>query len=229
MNGWAYAAVVVLLLVGAAANLFFAGGAYFVFHHSHQHHATGTTSIILKSPILVAGPSIEMSLPAGINLTSAYVNVDGGNWWYETADSGHLHLLIAASRISLRQQEISDDYFQRVMRIVEESGGDQITSMGTITDSPVGVYPGRQGTYDIRAMDGSTQRAAALLARRESDDLLVILYGDYAVKNQIDRTAEQMFGSIRPRPTPQSYDVHSAKISPPSQARAFLRFEDEII
>ncbi len=229
MNGWGYAASVVLLLVGAIANLLFAGGVFFAFHRSHQNHSIVTTSIIFKSQILISGPSVEMSLPAGIRLTSAYVNADGGNWWYETDDSVHLHLLIAASKISVRQQAISDDYFQRVLRIVEESDGNQITSMGAIEVAPAGQYSSRQGTFDTRDMDGSTKHAAALLARREGDDLLVVLYGDYEVKDQVDRAAEEMFGSLLPMPTPQSYDVHSAMNSPKILAHAFLRFEDEII
>ncbi len=213
LNGWAYASIAVLLMFLAGVTVAMAGVAFFLIHHSHGSAATASTAIVVRGPTFISGPSIEMALPAGSDLTSATVNTEGGNWWYDNADSGHVHLLIAASRIGNRQPNVTDSYVQRVVRIVEQTGEDQIVNMGVIQETRVDSYSGRIVTYEVQPIHGAQEHAVALLIRRESDDLLIILYGDDDVKDEIDRASEVMFHTLHPRPTPAQYDVHSA-VSP---------------
>ncbi len=229
MSVWAYASVAVVLVAGATFNAVFAMGVVFAMHRASEQHQPPDTSIIVRAPALIAGPSIEMALPAGSDLTSANVDTDGGNWWYDNADSGHLHVLIAASKISVRQPEVNNDYFRRVIRFVEQSGGDQITAIGAIQDMTIGSYSGCEAAYDVDPASGKPEHAVALLLRREDDDLLIVLYGDASVSDQVDRAAADMFRSLRPRPTPQQYDVHSAQIDPHSPSHEALKLNDAII
>ncbi len=210
MNGWAYASIAVILVFLAGATVTMAGVAFLAVHRSHRSAPTMSTTIVVRRPTFISGPSIDMALPAGSDLTSATVNGDGGNWWYDNADSGHVHLLIAASRFGDRQPDVTDAYFQRVIRIVEQTGEDQITDMGAIQDTRVDSYSGRIVRYEVQPIDGGQEHAVALLIRRENDDLLVILYGDDSVKAEIDQASQLMFHSLHPRPTPAQYDVHSA-------------------
>ncbi|MGA7672552.1 MAG: hypothetical protein WBW04_19170 [Nitrolancea sp.] len=215
LNGCAYASIAVLLLFLAGVTVIMGGIAFLLLHRSHGSTQSASTTIVVKHPIFMSGPSIEMALPAGSDLTSATVNTEGGNWWYENADSGHVRLLIAASRIGSRQPAVTDSYLQRVIRIVEQTGEDQIVSMGGVQETRVDSYAARMVSYQIQPIDGGSEHAVALLIRRESDDLLIILYGDSDVKDAIDHASEQMFESLHPRPTPDRYDVHSARTIPP--------------
>ena len=86
--------------------------------------------------------------------------------------------------------------------------------MGTVDSEKIGSYNARQAHYDVTQMDGSHEHAVALLVRRESDDLLVILYGNEAAADSIDQTAQKMFESLHARPTPEQYDIHSVQSSP---------------
>ena len=210
LNGWVYASIAILLIFLAGVTVVMAGVAFFLLHRSHRSAASAATTIVVRGPTFISGPSIEMALPAGSDLTSASVNTEGGNWWYDNADSGHVHLLIAASRVGSRQPNVTDSYVQRVVRIVEQTGEDQIINMGVVQQTQVDSYPGRIVTYEVQPIDGAQEHAVALLIRRESDDLLIILYGDDDVKDEIDRASELMFRTLHPRPTPAQYDVHSA-------------------
>lgn len=223
MTGCAYASIVVVLLAGVACTVLFAAGAVYGFNLAGERRSGPATSILIKTPTFLAGPSIEMSLPAGSDLTSANIDTDGGNWWYDNADSAHLHLLIAASKISQRPPDVSTDYFRRVLRIVERSSDDQITAMGDIHGATVDSYSGFQATYDVEQLSGESLHAVALLIRREGDDLLIVLYGDLQKRDQLDRAATEMFRSLHPRPTPPQYDVHSARSSPTNGDRAIAR------
>lgn len=213
LNHWAYASLAVILVFYAVVTTAMGSAAYSVMHRLSQNHASdATTSIIVNTPSFISGPAIEMALPAGSNLISANVDNNGGNWWYQNADSSHLQVLIAASRVTLRQPAVTDEYFQQVVRIVERSAGDRLTSMSLITDTRVGNYPSRRASYEIVSPSGGLKHAVALLVRREGDDLLIILFGDSSVKSQIDRAATEMFRSLDPRPTPAQYNVHSAGV-----------------
>lgn len=224
MNGCAYASVVILLVTGVFATAAFGTSAYVAIQRwGGRGRAATSASVIVPRPTFIAGPAIEMSLPGGSNLASSSVDADGGNWWYENGAGGHLHLLIAASRVSGQQQQLSDAYFQRVMRIVERSGSDRITAMDPVQDVRIGLYDGREAAYDVVQPDGASEHAMALLVRRESDDLLIILYGDGPARDEVDSAARQMFASLHPRPTPQQYDVHSADANGAPAARRGVR------
>jgi len=214
LNAWAYVSIAVILVFLGAMTVAISAATFLYLRHTRSSSPLVSTSIIVKHPIFISGPSIEMSLPAGSDLTSATVNTEGGNWWYENADSGHVHLLIAASRIGHRQPEVTDAYFERVIRIVEQTAEDQITTMGSVQESNVDSYSALTVTYEVQPIDGGSEHAVAMLVRRESDDLLIILYGDDSVRDEIDHASEQMFQSLHPRPTPDQYDVHSADITP---------------
>ncbi len=214
MNGWAWASVVVLLVFAAFTTLALMTAGLLVLRHDRQRRAQLTTSIIVTSPSFLAGPAVEMSLPAGSDLISATVDTQGGNWWYQNADTGHLHVLIAASKLGTSEPDISNTYFERVIQIVEHSGNDQITGMSTIQSIKAGSYPGRTASYDLQSASGTSQHAVALLLRRESDDLLIVLYGDDSVRGEIDHAAQKMFSTLHPRPTPKEYDVHTALLAP---------------
>ncbi len=114
----------------------------------------------------------------------------------------------------MSQPVVSDAYFERVVRFVEHSSGDLVTSMGPVQSETVAAYTGRRAQYDVQQVDGTHEHAVALLVRRERDDLLVILYGDETAKVTIDQTAQKMFDSLHPRPTPEQYDVHSVRAIP---------------
>lgn len=211
MNRWALASIMIIVVFYAVVATALGSAAYFVSRRlSRQHSDPAITSIVVNTPALISGPSIKMALPAGSTLISANVDSNGGDWWYQNADRSHLNVLIAASRVTLRQPAVTDEYFRRVISVVEQSAGNRVRSMSAISDTRAGNYSGKQASYELESPSGGTKHAVALFVRRESDDLVVIVYGDNTVKNQIDRAASEMFRSLDPHPTPAQYDIHSA-------------------
>src|SRR6185312_2936474 len=141
LTGWACAGVVVLLLLGVCFSASLAGAAYWMVHRDNDSAATAT--ITVKAPQPIAGPALDMALPAGSTLTTQQVDENGGNWWFANADPNPIRVLIATSKL-MQQSALSDDYFQHVVNVVEQAAGDQVVSIDTPQAEHVGNYSGER-------------------------------------------------------------------------------------
>src|SRR6185312_6024813 len=101
-------------------------------------------------------------------------------------------------------------YFQHVVNVVEQAAGDQVVSIDTPQAEHVGNYSGERAGYDLYSGDGGPEHAEALLVRRESDDLLIVIYGTFTDEKELKLAAQQIFSTLNIRPTPTGYDVRSA-------------------
>ena len=207
LSGWACAGVAALVLLGACFSATLAGAAYWMVHRDDQT-ATPTAAIAVSKPEPIAGPAIDMALPAGSKLTTRQVDENGGNWWYENTDPSPVRVLIATSRIE-EQSDLTDRYFEHVVNVVEQAAGDQVTGLDSPQVERVGNYTGEQAGYDLNSSNDGPEHAEALLLRREGDDLFIVIYGDSTNEQAVKAAAQQIFRTLNVNPTPPAYDVQS--------------------
>ena len=209
LNGWTCAGVAALLLLGTCFSATLAGAAYLMVHTGRNNGTGPTATIVVNAPQPIAGPAIDIGLPAGCTLTTKQVDENGGNWWFENADPSPVRVLIATSKLE-QTSGVTDNYFRRVISVVEQAAGDRVVSVETPQTKRVGNYSGEQAGYDLYSSDGGPEHAEALLLRRESDDLFIVIYGDFSNEKALKNAALQIFNSLNVRPTPAAYDIHSA-------------------
>ena len=209
LSGWTCVGVAALLLLGACFSATLAGAAYWMVHNRRGNGTGPTTKIVVNAPQPIAGPAIDMALPAGCTLTTKQVDDNGGNWWFENADPSPVRVLIATSKLE-QHSDVTDSYVQHVIDVVEQAAGDHVISVETPQTKRVGDYSGERTGYDLYSSDGGPKHAEALLLRRESDDLFIVIYGDFSNEKGLKNAAEQIFNSLNVRPTPAAYDLQSA-------------------
>ncbi|HEX3723958.1 MAG TPA: hypothetical protein VHV31_14305 [Nitrolancea sp.] len=207
LSGWAYVGIATLVLLGACFSATLAGAAYWMVNRDH-HTATPTAAIAVSTPEPIAGPAIDMALPAGSTLTTRQVDDNGGNWWYENDDPNPVRVLIATSRIE-QQSDLNDRYFKHVVDVVEQTAGNQVTNVDSPQVERVGKYTGEQAGYDVNSSNDGPEHAEALLLRREGDDVFIVIYGDFSDEQAVKAAARQIFSTLNVNPTPPAYDVHS--------------------
>jgi hypothetical protein len=209
LSRWTCVGVAALLLLGACFSASLAGVAYWMVHNGRTNGTGPTAKIAVNAPQSIAGPAIDMALPAGCTLTIRQVDENGGNWWFENADPSPVRVLIATSKLE-QQSAVNDNYFQHVINVVEQAAGDRVIGIATPNAQRVGNYSGEQAGYDLYSSDGGPEHAEALLLRRESDDLFIVIYGEFSNEKELKSAAQQIFNSLNVRPTPAAYDIHSA-------------------
>jgi hypothetical protein len=197
------------LLLGICFSATLAGAAYWAVHRGRGGDAEPVATIVVNAPQPITGPAIDMALPAGCTLTTRQVDQNGGNWWFENTDTNPVRVLVATSRTE-QPSDLTGNYFQHVISVVEQAAGDQVMGVDTPQAQRVGNYPGEQAGYNLYSSDGGLEHAEALLLRRESDDLFIVIYGNSSNEKELKAAAQQIFSSLNVRPTPAEYDVHSA-------------------
>jgi hypothetical protein len=209
-RGWSVAAVAGLVLLGACFSASLALVTYWSIHRGTTADAVEpVATIVVDTPQPISGPALAMALPKGCTFMTKQVDADGGNWWYISSSPHPLRVLIATSRLDTASR-LDDAYFQHVVGVVEQAAGDQIIGDATVQTNDVDHYSGERGGYDLYSPEAGHQHAEALLVRREHDDLFIVIYGDFASRQQLQTAATKIFGSLTVDPTPPAYDLHSA-------------------
>jgi hypothetical protein len=210
VRGWSIAAVAGLVLLSACFSLSLVLITYWSIHRGPSAAAVEPfATIVVDTPQPISGPALDMALPKGCTFTTKQVDADGGNWWFTSSSPHPLRILIATSRLEATSR-LDDDYFQHVVDIVEQAAGDEIIGDASVQANDIDHYSGERGGYDLYSPQAGHQHAEALLLRREHDDLFIVIYGDFANRQQLQTAAKKIFGSLTVDPTPPAYDLHSA-------------------
>jgi hypothetical protein len=208
-RGWTYLGLAAIFLLAACFSASLALITNWSIHRGPKTTAAEpVATIVVDAPQSISGPALAMALPKGCTFMTKQVDADGGNWWFTSSSPHPLRVLIATSRLET-SSHLSDDYFQHVVGVVEQAAGDQIIGDATVQANNIGNYAGERGGYDLYSPEAGHQHAEALLVRREHDDLFIVIYGDFASRQQLQTAAQKIFGSLIVDPTPPAYDLHS--------------------
>lgn len=208
-RGWTYAGLAAIFLLAACFSATLAVVTNWSIHRGPETTAAEpVATIVVAPPQSISGPALAMALPKGCTFMTKQVDADGGNWWFTSGSPHPLRILIATSRIDA-PSHLSGDYFQHVVNVVEQAAGDQIIGDASVQTNDIGTYAGERGAYDLLSPETGHQHAEALLVRREHDDLFIVIYGDFASRQQLQAAAQKIFGSLTVDPTPPAYDLHS--------------------
>lgn len=156
---------------------------------------------------VVPGAGLSIELPAGVERTDAVADEYSGSWWYEPTDGDGPRVFINALRFDDWGPEITDGYLRQVIEDVETSSGSHDLELGTIEAVDIDGYQGRRADYGVTAADGVREHAVALLIGRETDDVLIVVYGDERLRPRVEAAAERIMRSLTISPTPDSYQV----------------------
>jgi hypothetical protein len=208
-RGWTYAglAAIFVLVAGFSATLAIITS-WSIHRGPKTNAAEPAATIVVAAPQSISGPALVMALPEGCTFLTKQVDADGGNWWFSGGSPHPLRILIATSRLEATSH-IDDRYFQHVVDVVEQAAGDQIIGDTSVQARTVDHYAGERGGYDLYSPEAGHQHAEALLVRREHDDLFIVIYGDFASRQQLQTAAQKIFGSLIVDPTPPAYDLHN--------------------